>query len=460
MLEESHFHFIGIGGIGMSAIALALLKKGFTVSGSDLIKNPQISALSDLGVTIFDKQESLNIDLLYKKYKHKKLIIVKSSAIKNNNNELIYCLNNNFTIKHRSEILYFLMKSYISISVAGTHGKTSTSTFTSTLLQLCTNDTSSIIGGIVPIYNSNSYLSDTKYLVAEIDESDGSIINYKSNLGIINNIELDHTDYYLNIDEMINSFKIFANNSEKILINYDCEVTSKNIFTSHQWSNKKIKGIEYSMIPNVLDKDYTSAEYYENGIFIDKFIIPIPGLHNLSNVTAAIAACRLKGVSIKKIKKNIKFLKLPKKRFELRGEFCKRKIIDDYAHHPNEIKATINLAKIFVKEKQDSRLVEIFQPHRYSRVKKFIKEFAKELSEADFIILTNIFSGGETNTFNINSQSIARLIEGKNTNIICLKDSHEIKQQFFKITNENDLIINMGAGDCHDLWEILNKEGR
>jgi UDP-N-acetylmuramate--alanine ligase len=189
--------------------------------------------------------------------------------------------------------------------------------------------------------------------------------------------------------------------------------------------------------------------------------IPVPGLHNLSNITASIAASRMIGVSFNEIKKHIKSLELPKKRFEFRGKLNQRIIYDDYAHHPNEIKATINLARLFIKDKnnkQKSRLVAIFQPHRFSRVKKFTNEFVKELSKADVIYLTSIFGAGERNIYNINSKQIADLIYKNNKNVKYLKNNYEIKDKFFELTQKGDFIINMGAGDCHNLWSILSKK--
>ena len=247
------------------------------------------------------------------------------------------------------------MKSYISLSIAGSHGKTSTCTFLSTLLELCTHNSSSITGGIIPIYKSNAYIESTKFLVREIDESDGTINNYISNLGIINNIDFDHCDHFSSINEVLSSFKKYASNSKKLLINYDCKITRENFPTNNQWSNKESDNIAYSIIPNEVNKNNTIGKYYENGNFIDMIKIPVPGLHNLSNITAAIAASRMIGVSFKEINKNIKSLELPKKRFEFRGKINQRIIYDDYAHHPNEIKATIDLARLFIYGKNNKR---------------------------------------------------------------------------------------------------------
>ncbi len=462
LLPKSHFHFIGVGGIGMSAVALGLLKKGFSVSGSDLIKNNETKKLEKLGAIFFNSQTEQNIEFVTSKYKNKLINFVVSTAIKPDNEELMYCRERNLPVKHRSEILSLLMESYISIAVSGSHGKTSTSTFLSTLLELCTHNSSSITGGIIPIYNSNCHLENTKFLVAEIDESDGTINRYKSDIGIINNIDFDHCDHFSNLEEVISTFKDFAINSKKLLLNFDCENTRNNFYSKNTWSNTTPINVAYSLIPTEINKSYTIGKYYENENFISSINIPIPGLHNLSNVTAAIAASRMIGVDFLEIKKNIKYLKLPKKRFEFRGKIDERHLYDDYAHHPKEIKETIKLARLLIKQNNNefnkSRLIAIFQPHRYSRVKQFTKEFAEELSKADVIYVTSIYGAGEENIDKITSKIITDLIYKQNKNVSYINNYHEITKNFYELTQKGDLILNMGAGDCHNFWPILNGE--
>ncbi|MDC3018542.1 Mur ligase domain-containing protein, partial [Prochlorococcus sp. AH-736-E19] len=345
LLLKSHFHFIGIGGIGMSALAMGLLKKGCSVSGSDLVKNDETNKLEKLGAVIFTSQVRQNIEFVTSKFTNRLIKFVVSSAIKPENEEFSYCKEKNLSIKHRSEILAMLMRTYTALAIAGSHGKTSTSTFLSTLLELCTRNSSSITGGIIPIYNSNCHLENTKYLVAEVDESDGTIDKYKSDIGIINNIDFDHCDHFSNLSEVISSFKSFAKNSKKLLLNFDCETSRKNFYSNCKWSNSTAKNVAYAIIPTEINSKYTIGKYYENGNFISNLNIPIPGLHNLSNITAAIAASRMIGVDFIEIKKNLKYLKLPKKRFEFRGQIDERSLYDDYAHHPNEIKETIKLGR-------------------------------------------------------------------------------------------------------------------
>ena len=214
------------------------------------------------------------------------------------------------------------------------------------------------------------------------------------------------------------------------------------------------------MISKKFDPEYTIADYYEKGQLITRLKIPIPGIHNLSNLTAAFSACRIIDIDVNCILKNIQSLQLPRKRFDLRGEILGRKIIDDYGHHPSEIKATIELARLYVNKENNNikRLVVIFQPHRYSRINKFMNQFIKELSKADYIIITNIFSAGENNFNNINSQFIANKIYTTNKNVKFISNNYEVAKKFFEITNKGDLILNIGAGNCHNLWSLLNSQ--
>ena len=445
----------------MSAVAMGLLKKGYSVSGSDLVKNDETIKLKQLRAVIFTSQARQNIEFLTSKFNNKLINFVVSSAIKPENEEFSYCKKKNLIIKHRSEVLAMLMKTYTTLAVAGSHGKTSTSTFLSTIIELCTQNSSSITGGIIPIYNSNCHLENTKFLVVEVDESDGTISKYKSDIGIINNIDFDHCDHFSNLEEVISSFKDFATNSKKLLLNFDCETTKNNFHSVNKYSNTTIKNVAYSIIPTEINESQTIGKYYENENFISNLNIPIPGLHNLSNITAAIAASRMIGIEFIEIKKNIKYLKLPKRRFEFRGQINARNIYDDYAHHPNAIKETIKLGRLFIKQKSSNeshqkRLIAIFQPHRYSRVKQFAREFAEELSKADVIYVTSIYGAGEGNDDKITSKVITDLIYKQNKNVSYINNYHEIKKNFYELTQKGDLILNMGAGDCHNFWSILN----
>jgi len=264
------------------------------------------------------------------------------------------------------------------------------------------------------------------------------------------------------LSEVISSFKDFASNSKQLLINFDCENTKNNFYSDSQWSTITAEDVAYAIIPIEINAKHTIGKYYENGKLISTLNIPIPGLHNLSNITAAVAASRMIGIDLIKIKKNIKYLKLPKRRFEFRGQIHERDFYDDYAHHPNAIKETIKLGRLLIKQKgnnksQRRRLIAIFQPHRYSRVKQFAREFASELSKADIIYVTSIYGAGERNEDKINSKIITNLIYKQNKNVCFIKNYDEITKNFNELTQQGDLILNMGAGDCHNFWSILNR---
>ena len=428
----------------MSALAMGLLKKGCSISGSDLVKNNETNRLEELGAVIFTSQVQQNIEFVISKFTNKLINFVVSSAIKPENEEFFYCRAKNLSIKHRSEILAMLMRTYTTLAVAGSHGKTSTSTFLSTILELCTHNSSSITGGIIPIYNSNCHLENTKYLVAEVDESDGTINQYKSDIGIINNIDFDHCDHFSNLNEVISSFKDFASNSKKLLLNFDCETTRNNFYSYDMWSNITTDNVAYAIIPTKIKDSHTVGKYYENGNFISSLNIPIPGLHNLSNITAAIAASRMVGVDFKEIKKNIKYLKLPKKRFEFRGQIHERNLYDDYAHHPTEINSILDSVKNVYK---DRKIISVFEPHRFSRVLSLKKEFAKSFTKSDIVLLCPIYAAGEKKNYKFKIIDFAKTISKlSKVQVIVIRNFNEIEKYMRKNLISDEIIIGMGAG--------------
>ena len=388
-----HIHFIGIGGIGMSALAMILAQKGYSISGSDQKKNLTLKKLEENKVHIFPTQVESNIDEILKVH-GKDILVVKSSAIHRDNFELCKAKKYNLKIKHRSEILAFLIEQKKSIIVSGSHGKTTTSTYITTLFSYANKSPTAIIGGIVPLYKSNYNFGNSEFLIAEADESDGSLVKFNPNIGLITNLELEHVDHYQDLEELIETMKQFARKCECLITNFDCDNLRSNIKGSKWFSIKKILNMDFALIPKESNGCEIIAEYYEKEKFIDVIKIPVPGIHNLSNAAAAIAACRVAGILFKDIKKGIDNLKLPSRRFEFKGLWKNRLIVEDYAHHPSEIDAAISIASTIIKTKHNfskilpRRIVTIFQPHRYSRTQKFQEEFAKSLSKSDLVFIT------------------------------------------------------------------------
>ena len=465
-----HIHFIGIGGIGMSALAMILAKNGYSISGSDIKNSHILKELANNQVIIFNTQKESNIDKIFEK-KNKNILVVISSAIRPENLELKKAKECKLQIKHRSEILKFLIDQKKSIVITGSHGKTTTSTYITTILSILKKDPTAVIGGIVPLYNKNYNVSNSEILVAEADESDGSLVKFNPSIGIITNLELEHVDHYLNLEDLIKTMKQFAQNCECLISNYDCKNLKYNIQDSKWFSIEKISNIDFSLIPKESNGCEIIADYYEQEKFIDIIKIPVPGIHNLSNTVAAIAACRLSGILFKDIKKGIQNLQLPSRRFEYKGLWKNRLIVEDYAHHPSEIDAAISIASTIIKTKHNlshispKRLVTIFQPHRYSRTKKFKNDFALSLSKSDLVFITPIYSAGEDEIIGINNKTIGYELKKLNPNleIYTPDNNQDLIKLIKKYTIEKDLILIMGAGDiniiCENLFlELLNNK--
>ncbi|WP_269623944.1 UDP-N-acetylmuramate--L-alanine ligase [Prochlorococcus marinus] len=465
-----HIHFIGIGGIGMSALAMILAKNGYSISGSDQKKSLTLKELAANKIHIFQAQEESNITEIFKVH-GKNILVVISSAIGEDNLELCKAKKYNLTINHRSEILAFLINQKRSIIISGSHGKTTTSTYITTLFSHANINPTAIIGGIVPLYQRNYNVSDSNFLIAEADESDGSLVKFNPNIGVITNLELEHVDHYLNLENLITTMKQFAKNCEYLITNFDCINLKHNIQNSKWFSIYTINNIDFALIPKESNGCEIIAEYYEQEKFIDIIKIPVPGIHNLSNTVAAIAACRVAGILFKDIKKGINNLQLPSRRFEYKGLWKSRLIIEDYAHHPSEIDATISIASSMIQTKHNlsfitpKRLVTIFQPHRYSRTKKFKKEFAQSLSKSDLVFITPIYSAGENKIKGINNKTIGNELKKlkPNLEIYTPNNNQNLIKLIKEHTIEKDLIIVMGAGDiniiCASLFlELINNK--
>ena len=438
----------------MSAIAKILISKGFSVSGSDHKPNQHTEILKTNGVQIFNQQNPKNIELICQQQSQLPLIVI-SSAISNTNLELKEAKKLNLEILHRSELLANLIEMNKSIVVAGTHGKTTTSTIISTLLVKAKQDPTAIIGGYVPCFQSNARIGTKSLLVAEADESDGTLTRFSPSIGIITNIELDHTNYYKNIEDLIKTMDQFGSNCEVLIANYDCPISKAYLKPSAWFSIKETENIDFSAIPITQNENKIEVNIFEKNHFVDTLNIPLIGLHNLSNTIAAIASCRIHGISFNDLKKHIHEISPPKRRLEKLGIWEGREIIDDYAHHPSEINATLKAAKILVKKNE--RLAVIFQPHRYTRTKQFMNEFAQSLSLADLVFLAPIYSAGEKFIENANSQYLAKeIIQLRpELKVITGDNLEELIDLIKKYTKPKDILLSMGAGDINSIWNHL-----
>ena len=449
----------------MSALAAILKDRGYSISGSDKKFTKTLKRLSAKGIQIFSKQNGTNIQAIYENKCIPPLIVI-SSAVPRTNEEFQAAKKAKLKIYHRSDILAALIKKQPSIAVAGSHGKTTTSTFITTLLAKTNQDPTAVIGGMVPHFKSNSHTGLGKFLVAEADESDGSLVKFEAQIGVITNLELDHTDHYQDLQSLIKTMNRFSENSKYVLANFDCPNIRKNIKALHWFSTQTSKGVDFAALPTKLDGSQSIANVYEQGQYIGQITLQMPGIHNLSNAIAAIGSCRLAGMPFEEIKTVVSCLETPQRRFDFRGIWQGRPIIDDYAHHPSEVKATLSMARLMIKSKKTSlpiapkRLVVAFQPHRYSRLNQFLKEFAIALGNSDLLVIAPVFSAGEEPIQGVNSKTLAACFKKNypHNPVILAVDLDDLTQIIKKNTQKNDLVLTLGAGDINTLWEKLQKK--
>jgi len=457
-------HFIGVGGIGMSALAGILAERGYAVSGSDPRDHAVLDRLRRLGVRVFLEQSAATVAAIRSGTSVAPQVVI-SSAVPETNPELIEARRVGLAICHRSDVLASLINSQASIAVAGSHGKTTTSSLVATLLAATHHDPTAVIGGIVPAFSSNGRHGQGRLLVAEADESDGSLVKFRASLGVLTNVELDHTDHYPDLEALIHTLQRFAGNTERLLANWDCPILRERFTPAHWWSIETSEGVSFAAIAREERGDGTVADFYEDGVAVGCFELPLPGRHNLSNAVAAMAACRLEGVSFAELRQAVAALKTPGRRFDFRGLWQGRLVVDDYAHHPSEVAATLAMARLMVTSGRSClpvpprRLVAVFQPHRYSRTAQFLDGFAAALSEADCVLIAPLYAAGEAPIPGISSAAMADAVRQRAPQLPVQVASslEELAAQVASASREGDLVLAMGAGDVNSLWDRLGE---
>ena len=435
------FHFVGIGGIGMSAIAYILAKQGFTVSGSDLSSNRITQKLQDLGIQVFQGHHADNIDLANAPQ------VVCSTAINQQNPEFQVALENGLSILHRSDLLAALIEKFKTISVAGTHGKTTTSSLVGFLLLKSGLDPSIIIGGEVSAWQGNARLGNGKYLVAEADESDGTLVKFTSHIGIITNIELDHPDHYQNLEQVIEIFQTYAKRCEVIIGCIDCPTVKAHIRSDITYSLNDIAA-DYTVSQVAYTPSDTQAVVIERGEILGQISLGLLGKHNLSNALAAIAVARHAGVEWQAIADALPDFVGASRRFEIKGVHKGITFVDDYAHHPSEIVATLASAR---QQNTTSRVVAIFQPHRYSRTLRFLSEFSHSFTDADMVIVTDIYAASEPNDGKITGEQVAEAIASVQGQIHYLPTLKDVQAFLVGNLQAGDLAVFLGAGNLNQV---------
>ena len=444
-------YFIGIGGISMSGLAEILLSEGFTVSGSDRAPSDLTRMLEDRGVNVFygQKKENLTKDID---------LVVYTAAIKSDNPELLAAHKLNIPMLTRAELLGQMMKNYKTpVAVSGTHGKTTTTSMISQILLSAEADPTLSIGGIYRPIGGNIRVGASELFVTEACEYTNSFLNFFPKIGIILNIEEDHLDFFKDLSDIRNSFRRFAllcPEDGALIINGDIERYEELT------EGLSCRVITYGLSSGL---DYTASQiaYDESGFpsFIlsrqnggeRKFSLRVHGDHNILNALAAIALADLLGLSDEVIHAGLAAFTGTDRRFEYKGQVNGVNIIDDYAHHPTEIRATLSAAAQY----PHRRLWCVFQPHTYTRTKAFLEEFASALSLADEIILADIYAAREKDTLGISSETLQEKIRSLGHSCHYFPTFEAIENYLLKNCTKDDLLITMGAGDVVKVGENL-----
>lgn len=446
-----HVYFVGIGGISMSGLAEILLNEGFRISGSDMKVSPLTEKLSSLGADIYYDQTVSHIDESVD-------LVVFTAAIHNDNPEYIAMKTLGIPSLTRAELLGQLMRNYkYPIAISGTHGKTTSTSMAAEVLLASDTDPTLSIGGILKSIQGNIRIGKSPYFVTEACEYTNSFLSFFPKIGIILNVEEDHMDFFKDIYEIIDSFHKFAAllpSDGTLIINNEIE---------HKESIMK------DLNCNILRYGFTpDCDYYATDITYDEFghgiytlirknkvpckvALGVPGLHNISNSLAIFALSDLLQLPQENTIKALKAFTGTDRRFEYKGQIGGVTIIDDYAHHPTEITATLTAAKNF----PHKTLWCIFQPHTYTRTKAFLKEFALSLSAADKIILAPIYAARETDTLGISSVTLQKEIEKLGKECLHFDTFDEIENFLLQNAVNGDLLITMGAGDIVKVGENL-----
>ncbi len=451
--KPQHIHFIGIGGISMSGLAEILLKENFTVTGSDQKPTNLTAHLESLGAKVFYPQKAENvIDGID--------VVVYTAAIRENNPEYMEVVRQGLPMLSRAELLGQLMTNYeFPIAVSGTHGKTTTTSMLSHILLEAETDPTISVGGILNAIGGNIRVGNSGVFVTEACEYTNSFHSFFPKISIILNVEEDHMDFFNDIHEIRASFHKFAS----ILPEDGALIINKNIEaleTITEGLNCKV--ITYS---ESQDADYTAAnisfddfgnasfdliKYGEN---VGRVQLSVAGNHNVSNALSTIAVADIMGIDFETAKKGIASFTGTVRRFEYKGERNGFTIIDDYAHHPTEIKATLTSAQNY----PHKDIWCIFQPHTYTRTKAFFHEFAEALSLADHVILADIYAARETDTLGMSSEALAEEIKKLGTDAYYLPSFEAIENFVLEKVIHGDMLITMGAGDVVNIGESLLK---
>lgn len=444
----SHIHFIGIGGISMSGIAQIMLQNGYKVTGSDRSESAITNKLSSLGAAVYIGHREENISGAD--------LVVFTAAVHGDNPEIIASKKQGVRLIDRAEMLGAIMKTYKNcVGVAGTHGKTTTTSMLAHALINADLDPTISIGGELDLIDGNIRTGSKEFFVTEACEYTNSFLKFFPTVSLITNIEEDHLDFFKDLDDIINSFRSYAlltkdvgvtiawgedENIQKALKNSGCNVIYYGI-----------GDFEYSAENIIYVDGYPQFDCFERGEKLCSIKLNVPGEHNVQNALATIAVCRTLGADIEKAVKGIESFRGTHRRFEQKG-FCNGAVvIDDYAHHPTEIKATLNAASSM----PHGRIICIFEPHTYTRTKTLWNEFLEAFDKADEIILSDIYAARELPDGVTTSEALAEAIKARGINAKYIKGFDNIVKYIKENARKGDIVFTMGAGTVTELGPMI-----
>ena len=452
-------HFIGIGGIGMSGLAQIMKNTGFIIQGSDSSRNKNTERLIKLGIKVYFGHHQNHLK--------KATMIVISSAIKKNNRELKFARSKKLPIFKRGDMLANIVALKKNIIVTGSHGKTTTTSLVANILLEAGLDPTVINGGVINSFKNTAQLGKGDWAVIESDESDGSFLKLPVTYSIVTNVDKEHLDYYKNFNNLKKSFKEFiektpsfgkslvcSDDSNLRSIILSCNKNNLLTYGFNKKSNYQIKNVKKNSNGSTFD---LSTNFSKNKNFNIKNIkVNLLGDHNIRNTTASISIALNLGIKISKIKKALKKFLGIQRRFTKIFSIEEREFFDDYAHHPTEIMAVINSAKEVYKNR---KVITVFQPHRYSRVKALKREFSLSFKKSDTVILCPVYSAGEKIKYNFNQNDFAKLISKKSkVQVININNQKDLKNYFKKNLVEDEVVICMGAGSISSWVREIGEE--
>ncbi len=440
-----HIHFVGIGGIGMSGIAEVLLNLGYKVSGSDMKESDTTERLRKLGGEISVGHRAENITAPH--------VVVISSAVKNDNLEVIAAREKQIPVIPRAEMLAELMRLKYGVAIAGAHGKTTTTSMVATVLAAGGIDPTVVIGGKLNSLGTNAKLGQGEFLVAEADESDGSFLKLSPTIAVVTTIDAEHLDYYKDIDEIKAAFLTFINKVPFYGVSILCldqphiqaliPQVQKRYQTYGMSTQADYQAKEISLKP--LGSRFKVVHHDQD---LGWFELSVPGVHNINNSLAAIGAARELDIDVEIIRKALKDFSGVQRRFTIKGEVNGIIVVDDYGHHPTEVKATLAAAAAGL----ERRVVVVFQPHRYTRTQHLIEEFFTAFNQADKLIVMDIYAAGEKPIPGVSGQTLYEGIKKHgHKDVTFLPDKDAVADHMAGVLRKGDLMITLGAGD---VWKI------